>query len=105
MKRFTVNTPPVVENLITEQVLYIAEDSIDNALAWEGRLRIAIKAIGDLAQGHAVDQEASDRIGFSVRKMVFERTYLVYYRIDEAAGVVRVINFRHGARLPRAGEA
>jgi plasmid stabilization system protein ParE len=85
-------------------VLYIADDSIDNALAWEVRLRAAINGIGDLP-GHAIDEEASDRLGEVIRKVVFEGTYLIHYHVDEKAGVVHIINFRHGARLAREGEA
>jgi plasmid stabilization system protein ParE len=103
MKRLAVVIAPVVGEQITAQVLRIAEDSIDNALAWEGRLRTAILAIGD-APGHAIDEAASDRLGVVIRKVVFEGTYLIHYVVDQPAGVVRIVNFRHGARLPRVGE-
>ena len=88
---------------ITEQVFLIARDSIDNALAWESRLRTTIEEIGEIPS-QAVDEDASDRLGYTVRKAVFEGTYLIHYWLDESAGVVRVINFRHGARLPQRGE-
>ena len=100
MKRMRVIIAPSVEGRITAQVLYIAEDSIDNALAWEERLRASILAIGE-APGHAVDEEAADRVGFPVRKVVFEGTYLIHFVVDESARAVRIANFRHGARLPR----
>jgi plasmid stabilization system protein ParE len=53
---------------------------------------------------NAIDQAASSRIGEQVRKMVFEQTYLVFYRIREANRTIDIINFRHGARLPGANE-
>ncbi|MDB5295235.1 MAG: hypothetical protein JWO31_1218 [Phycisphaerales bacterium] len=103
MRRLTVVIPPVVQEQITAQALHIAQDSIDHALAWENRLRVAIDGLGDLP-GYAVDEDASDRLGYPVRKAVFERTYLIHFVVDDAAGAVRVVNFRHGARLPRRGE-
>jgi plasmid stabilization system protein ParE len=103
VKRLTVVIAPVVQDQITAQVLHIAAHSVDNALAWEERLRAAIERIGQVP-GSAVDQDASDRLGVEVRKTVFERTYLIHFQVDGAAGVVRVVNFRHGARLPRRGE-
>ena len=93
----------MVQSQIDEQVLYIARDSIDNALAWESRLDDAIRGLADTA-GYAVDENASDRLGVEVHKLVFEGTYLVHYTLDKPASIVRVINFRHGARLPRRGE-
>lgn len=103
MKRLRVVIAPSVQDQITRQVLYIAEDSIDDALAWEARLRVTIQRIGEVA-GYAVDEAATDRLGFEVRKVVFEGTYLIHFTIDAAAGVARVVNFRHGARRPRPGE-
>jgi plasmid stabilization system protein ParE len=103
MKRLRVIIPPTVQDQITEQVLYIASDSIDNALAWEQNLRKAIEKIGE-THGHAVDEAASNRLGFQVHKVVFDRTYLIHYCIDDVAHVVKIVNFRHGSRLPRRGE-
>lgn len=103
MKQRQVVVPAVVQSQINEQVLYIARDSIENALAWESRLDEAIRGLADTA-GYAIDENASDRLGVQVHKLVFEGTYLVHYTLDEPAGFIRVINFRHGARLPRRGE-
>ena len=103
MKRLKVIIPPRVQEQITVQVLRIAEDSIDNALAWEDRIGSAIEGIGDVP-GNAVDEDASTRLGYQVRKNVFEGTYLIHYRVDDVAGIVRIVNFRHGARLPRIDE-
>ena len=104
MKQFRVIIPPVVQEQIRAEVLYIAADSVDVALAWEDRLRSAINAIGDLPGSHAVDQDAATRIGLTVHKMVFERTYLIHYLVNQDAATVEIVNFRHGARLPRKEE-
>ena len=103
MRRLTVVVAPGVQNQITAQVLHLAADSIDRALAWEDRLRKAIARVGDVP-GYAVDEDATDRLGFTVHKTHFEGTYLIHFVVDAAAGVVRIVNFRHGARLPRRGE-
>ena len=104
MKRYRVNIPSTVEELIFQQVLYISSDSVQNALRWEQRLRKSIRGIGDIPHGYAIDPAASERSGIQVRKMVFERTYLVFYRVNDQAQVVELVSFRHGARLPHRGE-
>lgn len=103
MKRLPVIIPPKVRDQIREQMLYIARDSIDRALAWKDRVQAAILAIGTMP-GHAIDEDAADRIGETLRKLVSEGTYLIHYRVDEAAATVQIVNIRHGARLPRADE-
>lgn len=103
MKRLKVITARVVKEQIRAQALYIALDSIENALAWEDRLCKVMLGIGDLP-GHAIDEDASSRLGETVRKTVFESTYLIHYRLTRNPPVVEVINFRHGMRLPRRGE-
>jgi len=57
-----------------------------------------------MCQGHAVDEDASGRAGEMIRKIVFEKTYLIHYRVIDAAAAVEIVNFRHGARLPKRGE-
>ena len=100
---FTVIISPAVQELMLDQSVYIARDSMINALAWERRLRAAIDTLGE-THGHAVDEEASARSGRPVRKLVFERTYLIFYRVDEVKARIDVVNFRHGARVPRGNE-
>lgn len=76
MKRLTVIIAPAVERQIDAQAFLIAADSVDNALAWENRLRTALYNIGD-APGLAIDEDVSERLGYIVRKTVFEGTYLI----------------------------
>ncbi len=103
MKRYRVIYAPVVSHQIEAQVLFIARGSIDSALAWEDRLRQAIDGLAEF-NGYAFDEDASDRLGQAVRKLVFESNYLIHYTVDEDATVVKVINMRHVARLPLEGE-
>ena len=104
MKRLNVNVPDGVKQQIREQVQFIAHDSIDNALAWEDCLLATLEGLGDF-HGHGIDENACDRLGGTIHKMVFENTYLIHYEVNEVAGAVEVLNFRHGMRLPRTGEA
>jgi plasmid stabilization system protein ParE len=102
VKHLRVIIPPEVREQIREQLEFIALDSVDNALAWEDRLIAAINALSS-TPGHAVDRDASDRVGQTVRKLVFEKTYLIHYRVKENISV-EIVNFRHGSRLPRRNE-
>jgi plasmid stabilization system protein ParE len=103
MKRFKVIIAPVALDQIHEQVRYIARDSVDNALAWEDRVLAAIESLKDY-HGHAVDENAAERVGGMTRRMVFEKTYLIHYEVNNEAGIVGVVYFRHGARLPKTHE-
>jgi plasmid stabilization system protein ParE len=103
VKRLKVIVTPDAQEQMLERILQIAKDSVQNALKWEDRLRAAIGRIGELP-GHAVDEDATRRLGRTVRKYVFEGAYLIHYLVNESAGTVNIINFRHGARLPRRGE-
>ena len=93
---------PAAELQVAEVVLHIARDSAAKALAWEARLATCITALGDF-HGHAVDEDGSRRAGETVRKVVFERTYLIHYVVEVGVAVV-VVNVRHGARQPAPDE-
>lgn len=103
MNAYRVIISAEAQEQITAQVFYIAKDSIPNALRWEARLQSAIDGLADVP-GHAVDEQASQRLGFTVQKATFEKTYLIHYVLDSINHVVRVVNFRHGATRPRRGE-
>jgi len=103
VKRLQVQITDATLAKIREQVHFIARDSIENALAWEDRLLAVIEGLGYF-HGHAIDEDARARIGGTTHKLVFENTYLIHYEINDTAGVIEVMNFRHGARQPRAGE-
>lgn len=103
MKRYRVILSEWAESQIRQQVLYIARESVDVALAWEDRLLDAIKSLGD-GPGYAIDEDASARLGEPIRRYVFERNYLVHFRVNEVASRVEILNFRHAARLPLRGE-
>ena len=104
MKKHRVRVPRNVQEQIDAQIEYIERHSLHNALAWEERLRAAILGIGPVAGAHPIDKDASERLGYAVHKVVFERTYLIHYRIDKKARLAVIVNFRHGARLPGPDE-
>lgn len=54
MKRLPVHVVPSAEDEILRQVLYIAQESVDSALAWEDRLRAAINNLGHFHR-YAID--------------------------------------------------
>lgn len=99
MNRYRVILSPDVVRQVETQVVYIAQDSIGNALAWQERLLHAMEKLSDFA-GYMVDEEASHSLGYNVRRVVFEQTYLIHFVVDETMGIIRIVNFRHGARLP-----
>lgn len=97
MKRYRVVIPKHVLDQVYAQVLYIAQDSIDNALAWEARVMGAIDRLGE-NPGFARDDELSRRRGEEIRRYPFEQTYLITFVVDEARQTVTIYEFRHGAR-------
>ena len=103
MTSLTVIVSPLVHDQVLERAWVIAEHSIANAIEWQDRVRKALDGLGDRL-GHAVDEQATRRLGRRTYRLVFERTYLIFYRIDPTASQLGVFFFRHGAREPRAGE-
>jgi plasmid stabilization system protein ParE len=98
LKRYRVIVPRNVEDQIVTRVLQIAEDSLENAIKWESRLRTAIQRIGDEPHGFPVDRIQSRQCNQTVRKYVFERTYLLFFIVDEFEITVVLAEFCHGSR-------
>lgn len=98
MKRYHVIVPLKVENQIVTRVMQIAEDSWDNALKWDARIRTAIQRIGNEPHGYPVDPILSRQLDQTVRKYVFEQAYLLFFTIDEEKIVIVFAEFRHGSR-------
>lgn len=104
MRRYTVIVAPAANHAILTRALAIAGDCVDHAIAWEQRVRATVLSLADAPTRFSVDPEASRARGRPVRKCVFERTYLIFYEIDEEAGRVDVVRFRHGAMQPEPDE-
>ncbi len=85
------------EQEIGEQTEYIARDKPLAAKNWLVKLYAAIEELEAFPRRHPVAEELSATLGFELRRMVVGN-YLIFYRVDEARGVVEVLRFRHGAR-------
>ncbi|MEM1098101.1 MAG: type II toxin-antitoxin system RelE/ParE family toxin [Planctomycetota bacterium] len=96
---YRVEIPPYVENQILDQALYIARDSVEQALLWADGIQSKIKGLGEMPHASSVDTDASVRAGHEVRRRAIGN-YLVFYFVDEENGVVVMEGFRHGARQP-----
>lgn len=75
---------------------YIAQDSGENALRWEDRLRERLRSLSHSPTAHEVAYRA-EVVGREIRHTFFG-VYRVLYTIADASVVVLTI--RHGARQP-----
>lgn len=103
MRIYRVDITSQVREQMLDQFAYIAGDSPATAMEWYDRLERAVMALGEYP-GLAVDEDATIRMKRETRKLVFERTYLVFFQVNEKAAVIEVVGFRHGMRLPKPGE-
>ena len=87
---------------IEAQVRYIAvaKQAPENASRWVNRLMAAIDALEQIPRRFIVDPDQTRMHGIEVHRMVFERTYLVFYTVDDKRRRVNVVSFRHGAQEP-----
>jgi len=71
-------------------------------LRWAGRVYSAIDTLQTLPRryGFAPEQVYVD---YELRALVIG-DYLALYHVDDLSMTVRVLGFRHGARLPRADD-
>jgi len=100
VKRYQVRIAPTALAHIEGQTRYIARDSAANAMQWNSRLLAAINQIGE-NPSHAVDESASKATKQEVRRTNFERTYLIYYVVNDDTQIVEILDVRHGARRSR----
>ena len=47
--------------------------------------------------------QESTRLDYVARRLLIGK-YVAYYHVDEGDKVVRILGFRHGARMPRRGD-
>ena len=103
--RYTIGYSQEAAASLRAQVRYIAVDqqAPDNAAGWLGRVMAAVRSLEVLPTRYGVDAEQTAAMGFEVRRLVFEQTYLIFYTIDDAQQRVTVVTFRHGAQSGRGG--
>jgi plasmid stabilization system protein ParE len=75
---------------------YIGRESSTNAAGFIDRLRTAAMSLDEFPHRFRVRKHRR-REGVAIRAMPFW-PYLIYYRIVEESGIVRVLTVRHGAR-------
>lgn len=85
---------------IQAQVRYIAIESHapENASRWLVRLLDAIDTLEEMPHRNGLDERQTQIHGADVYRMVFERTYLVFYTIDQECSRVNIVSFRNGAQ-------
>ena len=100
MKRYTVHFTDEAWATIQAQVRYIAIESQapERASRWLARLLDTIDALEKLLKRHLVDKQQTAIHRMDVRRLVFDRKFLVFYTIDDARSHVNVVSFRHGAQ-------
>jgi plasmid stabilization system protein ParE len=101
MTQYTVELTDEAWAAIEAQIRFIAVDrqAPENAARWSRRLLQAIDDLELLPHRYPVNEPQTAEHGVEIRRMVFEKTYLIFYTIDEAQHRVVVVSLRHGARL------
>jgi plasmid stabilization system protein ParE len=100
MKQYTVHFTDEAWDPIEAQVRYIAieKQAPESASRWLARLLEEIDTLEQMPQRYGLDEYQTRTHGTDVHRMVFERTYLVFYTIDQERSRVDVISFTHGAQ-------
>jgi plasmid stabilization system protein ParE len=85
---------------IEAQVRYIAAEgqAPERAAKWADRLLAAVGMLERMPRRFVLDRDQTKILGVKVHRLVFERTYLVFYAVDDAQKRVNVLSFRHGAQ-------
>jgi plasmid stabilization system protein ParE len=79
--------------------LWKTEQSVQSATRWFAGLEKAIAKLSKLPERHPVAEEESERLGITLRQMIFgkkPKTYRIFFSIEEDTVVVHYI--RHSAR-------
>lgn len=104
MSDYTVVVAPVAAETIGECGRYIAEKSgsVEIAERWVDRVYDAIETLDVSPRRFELAEEDAHR-SYEIRRLIFGN-YLALYTIDDGRKTVKVVGFRHGARLPQPDE-
>lgn len=104
MNQYQVLVSPRTRQQIRDYAMHIAQQSGSLTIAeqWTDRIFTGIERLEYFPRRFVRAEEHQHR-DYDIYRQVIGN-YLVLYTIDETAAAVRVIGFRHGARLPRPGE-
>ena len=94
---YNVIVTPAAEYDIAEGFAYIQARSPENSERWLRGLYKLVHKLETLPKRCGRAREADD-FGLDLRQLVF-KSHRIVFRIDDAAGEVRVIRVIHGARL------
>lgn len=102
--KYTVEITDAAFEAIRAQARYIAFDchASLNAARWLEKVWDAVDGLEHMPQRHNLAAEDAHK-SYEVRRALVG-DYLILFTIDESAGKVWVIGFRHGSRLPRPDE-
>ena len=105
MTRYTTGWAEEAEASLQAQFRHIAIDrkSPRNAIRWLRRVRAAVASLEVMPTRYGVDKLQTAALGVEVHRMVFERTYLIYYTVDDVNQRVTAVIFCHGAQLGNTG--
>ena len=101
MQRYRVVVTSLTTDKIAECAAYIAgqSGSLDVADRWIDKVFDAIDGLDFFPQRFGLAEEDAHR-EYEIRRLIIGN-YLALYNIDNESKTVRVIGFRHAARLPR----
>ena len=104
MIHYSVVVAPIAAEKIAEYGRYIAEASGSSEVAerWIDRVYATIEKLDHFPRRFELAEEDAFR-DYEIRRQIIGN-YLVLYTIDESRSTIRVVGFRHGARLPRPDE-
>jgi hypothetical protein len=104
MSGYTIVVAPVAAENIRQYGCYIAEQSgsVEIAKRWVDRVYDSIVTLEVFPHRFGLAEEDVHR-DYEIRVLILGN-YLVLYTVDDVRKIVKVVGFRHGARLPRAGE-
>ncbi len=92
MKEYQVVIPPVVEDKIREQALFIAEDKPAVALDWYGHIFEKIDTLESMPE-RCPEAPESPYVRYTLRHLIIGE-YRVLFRVVENS--VRILDFKSG---------
>jgi len=97
--KYEVRVVESAERAILEQALFIAADKRLAAEKWLGGIWEAIDDLETMPRRHPLAEALSRDLGVETRRLIFGN-YVMHFSVDDASGVVEVLQFRHGRELP-----
>jgi len=100
--KYRIVIEPGVERIIEQQARYIAEDaSLRAAGRWLEALYDKILALSQHPKRYPIERAASIYFNQTIRRMVFKKTWLIYFTIQNKT--VHILHAQHGHQQ-RPGE-